>query len=210
MKMSGIYKIQSRIKPKRIYIGSSVNVYKRWMQHAQTLKRNIHRSIKLQRHYNKYGEADLQYSILICCDKNDLIKMEQYFIDAYNPYFNCSPTASSRLGCKASEETKRKLRESHLGKSNPHIGQPRTDETKLKIGAASKGNKYALGYKHTDEAKRKISKASIGHTLSEESKAKISKSNKGRIRSDETRKKLGEIRKSQKGLKRGKYKSKVA
>lgn len=63
--------------------------------------------------------------------------------------------------------------------------------------AASLGNKHGLGYRHTDEAKARISQThmgkqyGLGHHVSDESKALISKallgnkSNRGRIFSEE-------------------------
>ena len=66
-------------------------------------------------------------------------------------------------------------------------GKKHTEETKKKIGAASKGNKNALGYRHTDEAKNKIAEAMKGennpfygrhHT--EESKRKNAEAHKGK------------------------------
>ncbi len=33
--ISGVYKIQSKIKPERIYIGSSVNINSRWIVRKQ-------------------------------------------------------------------------------------------------------------------------------------------------------------------------------
>jgi hypothetical protein len=40
-------------------------------------------------------------------------------------------------------------------------GHRHTDESKKKIGNSSKGNKYSLGYKHSDKTKRIIAEASI-------------------------------------------------
>ena len=66
-------------------------------------------------------------------------------------------------------------------------GKHRSEETRKKIGAASKGNKYALGYKHSEEAKKKIAEAMKGeknpfygrhHT--EESKRINSEAHKGK------------------------------
>lgn len=100
MESAGIYKIQSKRKPDRIYVGSSNNLGKRWYFHLLLLKRNKHHSIKLQRHFNKYGIEDLEYSILLECDfnKEDLLSKEQFFIDALNPYFNICKVAGSSLG----------------------------------------------------------------------------------------------------------------
>lgn len=133
MNHAGVYKIQSICKPDRFYIGSASNIKGRWAAHRSELKSGIHHSLKLQRHYNKYGEDDLVYLVLLECDDNreDLLAKEQFFIDSLNPYFNNCPLAVSRKGSKSSEETKEKIRKS------------------------LKGNKYSLGAKHTDEFCRK-------------------------------------------------------
>ena len=91
----GIYKIQSILKPDKFYIGSAQNLHRRWIIHLNFLKHNTHRNRKLQNHYNKYGEIDLQFSIICVCDKNDLLKKEQYFINLYKPYFNICLIAGS-------------------------------------------------------------------------------------------------------------------
>lgn len=55
-------------------------------------------------------------------------------------------------------------------------GKPKSDETRRKM----KGNKNALGYKHSEEAKKKMSEARKGKTKSEEHKKKLSESHKGK------------------------------
>lgn len=58
------------------------------------------------------------------------------------------------------------------------------------------GNRHALGYRHTDEARKKISEAGIGREFSDERRAKIgatkvgNKYNLGRVVSAETREKI--------------------
>ena len=42
MKIIGVYKIESLIKPKRCYIGSSIDINKRWLSHLGDLRRNKH------------------------------------------------------------------------------------------------------------------------------------------------------------------------
>ena len=59
-KISGIYKIQSLYHPERCYIGSAVNITRRWMEHLTALKADKHYSKKLQNHYNKYGKNEKQ------------------------------------------------------------------------------------------------------------------------------------------------------
>jgi len=108
--MIGIYKIQSIIKPNKVYIGSSIIIHRRWWTHLRQLKSSNHPNIKLQRHFNKYGETDLQFSILLECDKEKLIIKEQCFLNVYQPYFNICKKAYSCLGRQMSEETKQKMR----------------------------------------------------------------------------------------------------
>jgi len=54
--------------------------------------------------------------------------------------------------------------------------KPHTAEARAKIGAASKGNKYALGKRHTRslEFRMKMVKANLGKRHSQETRAKIS------------------------------------
>ena len=55
-------------------------------------------------------------------------------------------------------------------------GKPKSDETRRKM----KGNKNALGYKHSEEVKKKMSEARKGKKRSEETKKKISETHKGK------------------------------
>lgn len=110
MKITGIYKIISKIHPNRIYIGSAVNIRKRWTNHLHKLRNNIHHSPKLQNHFNKYGEDDLNIEILEECVIDEKFVREQYYIDLYNPWFNVCKIAGSTCGRIVSEETKIKLK----------------------------------------------------------------------------------------------------
>jgi group I intron endonuclease len=130
MKISAIYIIKSIIKPERSYIGSAVRIDLRWNLHLSRLRRNIHDNKKLQSHFNKYGESDLQFSILLGCEKEDLIKIEQYFIDSYNPWFNHCKIAGNKLGVKTSDETKEKMSKSQKIR---HELNPFSIETKNKM-----------------------------------------------------------------------------
>lgn len=72
-----------------------------------------------------------------------------------------------------------------------------SEETKKKIGAASKGNKRCLGRKLSEEHIRALVNSRkgkdapmLGKKLTESAKKKISAANKGKILSDETKKKI--------------------
>jgi len=177
MRISGVYQIQSIIKPQRIYIGSAISIYKRWREHLSDLKLNKHHSPQLQRHFNKYGEADLQFSILSGCDQNDLLKIEQYFIDSHNPFFNTCKVAGSTLGNHwiMSQKGKQNISNAHKGKkhSEQHRkniskalkGRVFSEEQRNNMGKSKIGKKYWLGKHQSDEAKEKVRKARIAYWM---------------------------------------------
>jgi len=170
MKISGIYQIQSRKKPNRIYIGSAVDIYHRWNNHLSDLRKNKHHSRTLQRHFNKYGKNDLVFSVIICCDKEDLISIEQFYLDSYKYYFNGAQKAGSRLGCKHTSEARQKMSESKKGEKHNYYGKHFSEETKRKISESKIGKHYS------DELKQKLSEVHKGHIVPEEIRKKISDS----------------------------------
>jgi group I intron endonuclease len=155
----GVYIIQSKIKPDKSYIGSSLNISKRWKEHINDLKNNKHRNGRLQNHCNKYGIADLSFNIIYPCAIDELIKQEQYFMDMQNPYFNICKTASScMLGRKHSDETRGKM-------SIAQLGHPVSNVTKEKL------RKLHLGKRLSEETKQKLS--IVHKNISEEARQKI-------------------------------------
>jgi group I intron endonuclease len=116
--ISGVYKIQSKSKPEKVYIGSTRIIKQRWRNHINTLKANKHHSSKLQNHYNKYGEKDLIFEIIALCNDKELIPIngtiwiEQFFMWAYKykntnkPFFNSTPMAGSPRGVNRSQKFK--------------------------------------------------------------------------------------------------------
>ena len=189
MKLTGIYKIQSLVKPERCYVGSSQNIHKRWNEHLRKLRKQIHNNKKLQNHFNKYGKNDLVFSIIICCSESDLISTEQFFIDSMNPWFNVAKVAGrvSGMHWKLSDETRAKMRAATLGHKR-NVGQKRSEETKRKIGIKNKGKKcpdhvrqrlseLAKQRRHTEETKIKIGLAS--KNISEETREKMRQRFKG-------------------------------
>lgn len=82
--ISGIYMIKNIINNK-IYIGESVNIFKRWEEHKDSLKNNKHHSIKLQNDYNIYGEDNFEYKILKVIEDEEksfyILTMERIYIE---------------------------------------------------------------------------------------------------------------------------------
>lgn len=138
MIISGIYKIESVIKGNHYYIGSAINIRQRWKNHLSDLRLNKHGNKKLQNHYNKYGESDLGFSIIVGCEKENLISYEQFYIDALNPYFNICKIAGNTLGRKHTLESKAKVSKSLIG-SKRHT-TPHSEETKKKLSELNKGS----------------------------------------------------------------------
>lgn len=128
---SGIYQIRNIVNGK-IYIGSAVNLYKRKIDHFTTLVKNKHHNDYLQKSYNKYGKDAFTFEVLFTCLKEDLIRLEQYHINNYNPEYNICRVAGSVLGVKRSEQTKIKMSKSQIGKKH-------SEETKKKQSIAKKG-----------------------------------------------------------------------
>ena len=95
---------------------------------------------------------------------------------------------TNNLDSKYSEESKKKLSESHKGLISGNKGHKHTEETKKKISDAHKGKKYHLGKKCSEESRKRMSDARKGMTSTflgkhhtEESKRKLSESHMGKI-----------------------------
>jgi hypothetical protein len=103
-KKKGIYKITIN---KKIYIGSSINIYDRYSLHKSTLLKNTHRNRYLQRAFNKYKNFD--FEIIETFDeisREKLLEKELYYINLLNPEYNLikNPVLNT-----FSEETKLKI-----------------------------------------------------------------------------------------------------
>ena len=150
MKISGIYKIQSTVNSERVYIGSAVNISRRWILHLFDLRHNKHHSPKLQNHFNKYGESDLVFIIVEPCLPEFLIGREQFYIDTLNPFFNIVKTAGSILGYKHSVQTIKKMKEN----LNSTVFKP--------------GSSGGLGRTHSEKQKQMSRERLLGKKQSKE------------------------------------------
>lgn len=66
-KLSGVYEIRNALNNKR-YIGSSINIYRRWRDHKRMLNLSVHPNKHLQAAWNKYGEKHFVFKILETCE----------------------------------------------------------------------------------------------------------------------------------------------
>lgn len=171
--MIGIYKIRN-IKTNDYYIGSSINIKRRWYRHLSLLRKNNHHSIILQNAYNKYGEESFEFIILEKCNKKELLEKEQYYLDNDLPKYNICSEAYATRGRKHTEETKRKISESNKGKHHFVMTQKQKDKL----------SKIMTGRKNPEHSKRMKgnipwNKGKKTGSLSEEHKQKIAVSLKG-------------------------------
>lgn len=209
----------------RVYVGSSRSIKERIYFHKNALKKNKHFNKILQNSYNKHGKEAFKFSIIEECEREKLVEREQFWVDwyringkVYNVRVEC---VNNMLGFKHSEETKRKIGKSFIGrKKEPlseeakerlrkaFLGKKHTEEARKKMSLANKGRiPWIAGKHHTEEAKKKIRKASkerseetkekirkarLGRKVSEETKLKIKKALKNHIVTEESRRKMRE------------------
>ena len=137
--ISGIYNIVNLIDG-TIYIGSSKDCNMRWSYHRVELRSGRHCNGKLQNAWNKYGEEAFEFRVIEHCAEADLLKREQFHLDHAESssgvvLFNLSVIAR---------------------------GSAMSAEARLRRSKQMKGNKFGLGYKHSESAKQKMSEQRKG------------------------------------------------
>jgi excinuclease UvrABC nuclease subunit len=197
--MRGIYKIVNSQNGK-IYVGSSVNIERRWRKHKAALRSGRHRNPHLQNSWDLYGEETFSFSVLEqVSEELCLLEAEQHYIDTLKPDYNIATHATGGSG-PCSEETKRKISAAVKGEKHPFFGKTLSEEHKKKISEANLGKKaWNKGVPLTEEHKRKMSEAvsgekhpQFGVEKSKKTKRKISEKLAGHEVTDETRKKISE------------------
>lgn len=196
--MIGIYKITSPTK--KVYIGQSINIKER----ITTYKRNDCKPQKaLYSSLLKYGFDKHKFEILELCDIEQLNEKERYYQDLYQSIskngLNLKLTTTKDRSGKLSEETKKRIGQSQIGKKI-------SNETKEKISKANKGRILSeenriklinsnLGKKLSTAHRLKLLNINLGKILSDKTKEKISKAKKGKtiVFSEEHKKKLSEF-----------------
>jgi group I intron endonuclease len=200
---SGIYQIRNIINNK-VYIGSSKNLGKRELDHFSALERGNHHNTYLQRAWNKYGRDVFKFDIIRECKEENLLKIEQFYLDKYkynkkNILYNTSLIAGR---VEMNEETRKKIsksnkicyssKEQKLRMSNLHKNKIVSKETREKISKVQKGRKHLedtkyrigvslKGRKFSQEIKDRMSSGRKGMKFSEEHCRNISKAKKGQL-----------------------------
>lgn len=177
--MTGIYMILCRLSG-GFYIGSTAKGFEsRWSVHRNYLRAGNHHSRYLQHAWNKYGEETFSFLVLEVVAPEKCLSTEQGWLDDLRPRYNMRPNATSNLGFKHSDDTKRKWSETRRGSGNGMYGAKHSAETRARISAAKKG-KPVKGRPHSEEAKEKMRRNALGRKASPEVRAKMSASHKAR------------------------------
>ena len=79
----GVYCIRCKVNNK-VYIGSSADINRRWIEHKSALRTGKHYNKQLQEDYDKYGADNFLYTILINCESQMLTKYEDMYILLFN------------------------------------------------------------------------------------------------------------------------------
>lgn len=108
--ISGIYKIELKDEFKEfsssngVYIGQSIDVYRRFKAHKSNVRNNRRDCKTLYRAMKKYGSNNFIYNIVEKCDHEYLDNREMYWIEYYNSYKNgYNENIGGVVGCRGEQ-----------------------------------------------------------------------------------------------------------
>lgn len=164
-KEPGIYTITNIINNK-IYVGLTVNLYNRKNSHVSKIQKLAHENPHLQNAVNQYGASNFKFEVLEYCDEEFLCSQENYWCNMLNVHnreygYNIKST-SPDCKCRMSEEHKRKISESHIGKS-------KSESHKKSMSEYRKGKpfKFTEAWKNYNERRKGKSRIEVGPKISE-------------------------------------------
>ena len=138
--------------------------------------------------YKKRPETLKEEYVKTCYSEEEMCSDEQYYIKVFKTLWpNGYNLSEGGDGVLPSEETRRKMSNSHKGKIPPNKGIPMSEEQKKKLSKLLKGrNAWNKGIPMSEEQKKKLSEINKGQIPpnkgkhhSEESKKKMSDAHKG-------------------------------
>lgn len=208
----GIYLIENHVTHK-VYVGQSCGIggiRGRWRQHLSALRRQKHSNPKLQNAWNKYGEAAFGFRVVEIVESREqaqLDALEQAYIQQHDSFKNgYNMTTGGNAGTTASDETKRRISASRLGKKTGPLspehrsaiaeglrGSPNLNRTRTPTQQAQLRT-LALGLKRSSSTRQKQSEALTGRTIGPEWREKLARAQTGKTLSDETKAKMSQAR----------------
>lgn len=135
LSVSGIYAIRNTVNGK-VYVGSSVNIKRRWGTHRHGLTRGAHHGVLLQRAWDKHGASAFVFEVLEYVSQTEyLLTREQFWIDALKSAkvgYNTAPFAGSTLGKAHGEAARLKMSASHKERlADPELLAERSRQLKV-------------------------------------------------------------------------------
>lgn len=181
--LGGVYEIVNK-KSGNKYIGSSVDIKRRWEQHKRGLRGGYHYNIYLQNAWNKYGKGAFEFRVIAITEPEEALRLENLLLATPNYAYNIARDAVASLkgvtfseehkrkigdahrGKILADETKRKISENHAdfsGKNHPNYGKHPSEETLQRMSECQSGERSVwYGRNHLEKSKRKTSKANRG------------------------------------------------
>ena len=155
--MIGIYKITNKINGK-FYIGQSVNIKRRFMEHKTPHGRMT--SIKLA--IQKYGKENFLFEVIEECSVQNLDEREVYWIALLKPHYN---RTAGGVGVK---------------------GHTVPDETRRLLSVKCRRYWDSLPDAEKAEIQKRLTGPPKGHAVSQETRQKLREANLGKVQSAET------------------------
>lgn len=161
--VSGIYCFENT-RNNMMYIGKSVDLKKRLLDHINNLRKNEDECLYLQNAWKKYGEGVFKIYVLEVCPKESISEREIHYIKIMRtkrPFgYNLTDGGDGSSGYIHSEESKLILsqirKDKYSGVNHPRYGVLLSDETKEKIRKSLTGRKASV------ETKNKLSESKSG------------------------------------------------
>lgn len=141
----------------------------RWMQHEKTAKTGKTHKDKVVRLMVSLGQEIPKVKVVEGLTADQAFEVEKQLIKAIGRHPH-GPLANGTDGGE--------------GHTNPSA------EARAKLSAVHQNRTYRSGFKMSDEAKAKVSKAKMGNSLSPDARARIAAKLRGSKLSDETKRKL--------------------
>ena len=161
--MIGIYKITSPTK--RIYIGQSINIEKRFNHYRKMY--NCKSQVRLYRSFKKHSVSSHLFEVIEECEIEKLNDKERYYQDFYNVTglngLNCSLTKGNNKEGKNSKQSAKKIKKTAAkkgifkGELNPFWGKKHSEETKKILREKNSGENHPFWGKKRPEHSLKIS-----------------------------------------------------
>lgn len=194
-KVSGIYKITNKVNGK-YYVGSSKDIFRRWLDHTSELEREVHHSDYLQRAWNKYKSSNFVFEIIELASEEKLKEIEQVYLNKAFIYenaemtYNASPNSTGgkvlpeimdKIKSCWTEEKRKLHAEKYIGNKNHFYGKTHNTNARQIL------SKKHTGKVLTNEHRENIRLATTGEknpfygkTHSDELKEKFSKERLGK------------------------------